>query len=479
MSKNSKTAPKKAPAAPSAAPETKNTSVQKVIDFKSLMEGMATDTQKGLDPNHQVDLLNLAHDIYGKDPKAAERYGMKQETVDNVNKVVAIGVTVALAREVLFAKNEFATLMNKAELNTMLEICEDLDIHIDQKSLPAPDQEGNIAVPSTAIEVSEETAAKIKEEEAIREEEVETDPTKIENEEQLISALKNVMVTRNNLYEKLRDSINFYQAYLKVQASKAENKEEELKNVNAKSRIELLKEIAKLVGACPLVINGVGRFMHGTTSQTKSPITAFCMLRNSTKNRKSGVYALTDEEVADYVRTLIEWTNDAKVADEKARLESLKANLEILKKDEKKNAKGIVDTNEKIEIAEKNLKHFEEVISYVLNPSSEIPASLIAGLEERDKFAVATAKAITDSYYDEYNVKEMKQDGVRHNIEQYAGIIINLFRDPSARMEQYSVSNIMPLEPIGNVDEQGKKEDKPAEAPAEKEEKSANESKKA
>lgn len=479
MNKNSKTTPKKAPAAPSAAPETENTNVQKVVDFKSLMEGMATDTQKGLDPNHQVDLLNLAHDIYGKNPKAAERYGMKQETVDNINKVVAIGVTVALAREVLFAKNEFATLMNKTELNTMLEICEDLDIHIDQKYLPAPDQEGNIAVPSTAIEVSETTAAKIKEEEEIRKEEVETDPTKIESEEQLISALKNVMVTRNNLYEKLRDSINFYQAYLKVQASKAENKEEALKNVNAKNRIELLKEIAKLVGACPLVLNGVGRYMHGITSQTKSPISAFCMLRNSTKNRKNGVYALTDEEVADYVRTLIEWANDIKVAEEKARLESLKVNLEALKKDEKKNAKGIADTNEKIKIAEKNLKHFEEVISYVLNPSSEVPTNLMAGLGEKDKFAMATAKAITDSYYDEYNIKEMKQDGVRHNIEQYAGIIINLFRDPSARMDQYSVSNLMPLEPISNADEHGEKEKKSAEAPAGKEEKPANESKKA
>lgn len=449
MAQNTKTknAPGKVPAAPSMQQKAADASVAKV-DFKDLMEGMTSDSQRGLDPNHQVELLSLAHDIYGKDPKAAERYKMKHETVEKINQVVAIGVAVSIAREVVYAKNEFACLMNKAELETVNEICNEIGISINTNLLPAPGADGTIEVPSAAVEVSTETQQKIKEEEEIRNTEVETDPTKIESEEQLIAALKNILVTRSNAYQKVSDAVNFYQAYQKIQASKAENKEEALKAVNAKTRVELLKEMAKLIGACPLVLNGIGRYMHGITAQSKSPISAFCMFRNTTKNKTTGAYALTDAEVADYVRTLIEWTSDIRVAEEKKRIEDLKKNLKALKKDEKKNAAGIEDTKTKIETAERNLKHLSDVLSYVLSPSVEDLDNIINGYAAKDAVSVRTFKAITDSYYDDIVIKEMKQDGVRHNAEQYAGIITNLFRDPSTRIEKYSESNLVPLEPI-------------------------------
>lgn len=444
---NKNKAPKQAPAAP-AAKTNPETNVQKVVDFKSLMEGMSSESVRGLDPNHQVDLLHLAHDIYGKDPNAAERYKMKTETVEKINHVVAIGVAVAIAREVTFAKNEFACLMNKAEIETINEFCAEMGIHINTNLLPAPNKEGEIKVPSSAVQVSKETKEKIEEEEAASAKEVTTDPTKIENEEQLIEAIKNILITRPNVYQKLSEALNFYQAYLKFKASKAENKEEELKKVNALSRTELLKDMAKLIGACPLVLNGVGRYMHNTIAQSKSPITAFCMFRNTTKNKKTGAYALTDEEIADYVRTLVEWTSNVRVAEVEERIKNLEKNLEALKKDEKKNATGIKDTKERIETAKSNIDHLNEVLAYVLSPNAETLEGLIKGYEEKDTVAVRTFKAISESYYDEYNIKEMKQDGVRHNLEQYAGIITNLFRDPSAHIEGYSESNLMQLEPI-------------------------------
>lgn len=458
MANKTNTAPKKAPATPTESG--KITTAQKTVDFKDLMEGMSSESAKGLDPNHQVDLLNLAHDIYGRDPKAAERYNMKHETVNKINEIVAVGVAVAIAREVVCAKNPFAVALNTAELGKVQEICAEVGINFNAKLLPAPNNEGVVEVPSEAIEVSKETEEKIKEEEEIRSEEVETDPTKIENEEQLISSLKNIMVTRNNAYQKISDAVNFYQAYLKVKASRSDNKEEELKKVNEKTRKQLLEEMAKTIGACPLILQGIGRYMYGITAQSKSPIAAFCMFRNAAKNKKTGVYALTDPEIADYVRTLIEWTSDVKIAAEKERIEGLKKNLKMLKKDEKKNAAGIEDTKSKIETAEKNLAHFNEVLSYVLSPSAENLEKLINGYSEKDTVSIRTFKSITDSYYDDIVVKEMKQDGVRHNAEQYAGIITNLFRDPSAKLDQYSESNLMQLEPISL-----KPEEKPAEEP--------------
>lgn len=453
MANNKQKAPTKVPAAPAAKTQEKQNQ-QKVVDFKNMAETMSSEAVRGLDPNHQVDLLKLAHDIYGNDPNAATRYKMKSETVEKINQVVAIGVAVAIAREATFAKNEFACLLNKATIETINEFCAEMGIHINVKMLPGPDQNGNVEVPAAAVEVSPETEEQIKNEESIRNEAVIEDPTKIETEEQLIASLKHILVTRDNAYKKVSDAVNFYQAYLKVTASKAENKEEALKKINEMSRVELLKEMAKLIGACPLVLNGVGRYMYNVTAQSKSPITAFCLFRNTTKNKKTGAYALTEAEIADYVRTLIEWTQGAKVSEEKKRIEDLKKGLEVLKKDEKKNAAGIADLTSKIETAEKNMSRFDEVLSYVLSPSAETLDGIIEGYKEKDTAAVRTFKAISDSYYDEYNIKEMKQDGVRHNLTQYAGIITNLFRDPSAQLDQYSESNLMQLEPIEQKQEE-------------------------
>ena len=106
------------------------------------------------------------------------------------------------------------------------------------------------------------------------------------------------------------------------------------------------------------------------------------------------------------------------------------------------------------------MARFDEVLSYVLSPSAETLDGIIEGYKEKDTAAVRTFKAISDSYYDEYNIKEMKQDGVRHNLTQYAGIITNLFRDPSAQLDQYSESNLMQLEPIEQKkEEEGSKKE--------------------
>lgn len=475
MSQKTNAAPKKAP----QAPNTKGNNNQKtnvpaqnsVVDFKALMEGMASDATRGLDPNHQVDLLNLTHKIYGEDPDAAKRYKISQETVNNMNKLTAIGVAVVWIREITMGRNEFATKMNALELETVKEVAADLKININPNLLPAPDANGNILVPSTAVEVSEETREKVKKEEEISNSNASTeigDVTKIENEEQLVASLNKILVIRPNLYEKIRDAISFYQAYLKLQASKSENKEKELKKINETDRCTLFKQMAKLIGACPLVLNQVGRYIHSVTAQTKSPISAFCMFRNTTKNKKTGVYAMTDPEVADYVRILVEWTNEVKVAAEKQRIENLKTNLEVLKKDEKKNAQGIKDTNAKIETAEKNLAHFAEVLSYVLAPTAEVPEKLLEMVDAKDTAAVRMYNTIADCFYDEYNIKEMKRDGVRHNIQQYAGIVTNLFRDPSATLDQYSESNLVELEPIKqDTTSEEKTDETPAEKPAE------------
>ena len=462
MANNKKTAPtKKAPAAP-AAPN--NNQQVKVLDMTEFVKNVQSTSIEGLDPNRRVDLLRILHETFRMDPNAAEKYHMPAEAVAKINEITAIGEVAALACEIAYAKNPFAIKMNISQLEAIKEVGSAIGVSIDTKLLSAPSENGVVEVSSEAVKVEEETKTQIKKEEEIRNKQVEIDPSKIENDEQFKEAANKVMITRDNFHHKLSDTIDLYKAYRGIQASKSENKEEELKKLNSKSRIELFREIIAILGSsCSLVVNGAGRFMYTIASQTKSPIVPFCMLRNSTKNRKTGVYALTDEEVADYVRILIEWANNIKIADEKKRLEGLEKNLETLKKDEKKNATGIADTQEKIKIAKNNLKHFNDVLSYVMNPSSEVPANLMKDYSAKDAYATKVVNCITDSYYDDVILSEMKPDGLRHNIEQYAGIIINLFRDPAAKIEKYRASNIIPLEPISTEE---KSDEAPAAQPA-------------
>ena len=441
-------APKKAPAAPAAqSTEKKPEKKAEVLDMTNFVKSVQTTSVEGLDPNRRVDLLRMLHETFRMDVNAAERYHMSPETIAKINEISAIGQIAALACEVTYAKNPFAVRMNLSQLEAIKEVGTAVGVSIDTKALPAPDESGAVEISSEAIKVDKETKEKIKAEEEIREVSVELDPNKIENEEQLILAIKQIMVTRENVFQKINESLNFYQAYRKIQASRSDDKNA-LEKENKVSRIDLLRDMAKLVGDCPLVMQGVGRYMYQVTATSKSPITAFCMFRNTTKNRKTGAYALSDEEIAEYVRTLVEWTTDLKIAKEEQRIDELKKNLEVLKKDEKKNEKGIKDTEEKIETATRNIQHFKDVISYVACPTNEVPANFIENYLAKDTTAIRTFKAITDSYYDDIVIKEMKQDGIRHNVEQLAGIITNMFRDPTARLEEYSEANLVDLEPI-------------------------------
>lgn len=468
MGKNNK--PKTAPQAPKTAPNAAENAVATNVSFEKIMDASAINAElAGLEPNRRVDLMTILHDVYYKDAQAATKYNIPQKAVDNINHIVAIGAVVTLAREIKCAKNGFAVSMREIEINTINELCNETGIRIDTALLPAPSEDGKVNVPSTAISVSAETQEKIENEEKVLENKnIEiADPTKIENEEQLIAALNKIMIGYPSVYEKLKTALDFYISYRVFSIKKGENAETELKKLKETPQTVLLKEMAKLVGACPLVLNGVGRYMYNTVSATKSPIIAFCLLRNTSKNKKTGVYALSDTECADYTRTLLEWVTDAKISEAEARIESLEKNLEVLKKDEKKNAAGIKSTTEAIEASKKNIEHYNSVLDYVLAPTVDILDSIIAGYDAKDTSSIQTFNAIGNSYYDEYNLKEMKRDIVKKNLAEYAGIITNLFRSPLDRLPQYSEVHLQELVPI----EQGNQEhseEKPAEKTEEK-----------
>lgn len=417
-----------------------------VIDAEGLRKELMNPSQSTLDANHRVDLLN-GLDRHFMQPNAAAKLGLSQETVDKVNAFTAHGWVAAAAFEMMYGQSEFATTLRVAQLPAFIEAAADMNIVIDQKALPAPSEEGTVQIPSTAIKPSKEAKEQIKKEHDIMVKKPEVDPTKIDSEEALKEAILFIMADRQNTIEKITDSIDFYRSYLLIQAEKSEKAEEEKKSINGKSNVALFEEISKLVHDCPLVITGIGSKMGMFTGTTKSPISAFCMLRNAAKNRKTGEYALSDQEVADLTRIIVVWTTSLKIEKYKKNIEDHEKNLAELNKNKKANAAGIEDVKAKIESCKNSIEHLEEIISCVTNPSSEVVDTLLDKYAEKDRAAQSIFKQILEGYYLDVDAEKAEIADIKHNVQQRAGIIVNLFRDATTPLVQYNEANLteMPM----------------------------------
>lgn len=467
MSKNNKKgAPKPVAKAPEVAPTVepevveKNNTPQKpiqVLDLNEFMEKVGKVSQEGLDPNRRVDLLKMMHETWRIDPEAAKKYGVSQETVDNINRITAVGQVAALACEAAFGKNPFAITMNSSQLLALAEVGKDMGININTKALPAPDKNGNVTVTTENINVSAEAKKQLAEEEKIKVAKPSIDPTKIENEDDLKKAILSIMIDRNDVFSKIIDSINFYRSYLGVQANKSDKKDEELKKLNSKTNVELLKEIRGILVECPFVLNGMGKAMQNYTAVNKSPIPAFCMFRNATKNKQTGVPALDDQEIAGYVRVLVEWANDLRIKVYENEIANHKKNIKELSTDKKANAKAIESCNSKIEAAKKNIEHLKETIEFVSMPTSDTADNLLTNYNEKDRSAMSIFKHIVDSFYSDIDVSTLDPGTLKNNIQQYAGIITNMFRDPTTPLMAYNEANLIEVTAV--VESEGETEE--------------------
>lgn len=464
MGKNKNNKPKAMPEAPAAQPATTeveviNESPVTVMDMSNFVKNVTSVSQEGLDPNRRVDLLRIMHETFRTDKDAAAKYNMPQETVDKINSITAIGMVSALACEAKFGKNPFAISMSKAQLLQLSEVGKDLGITFDvnAKALPNLKDNDTVEVQSSEIKVSKEAEAQMKEEQKVKDENPSISPTEIKTEEDLVKALIFIMADRPNAFDKIAESINFYQAYLKF--SNKDN-EEMLAKINNMTRIELLKEIREKVGRCPFVLNGMGRSMATFTAKCKSPIPAFCMFRNTAKNKTTGIPAIDDNEVADYVRTLVEWVGDVRIAEYTDKIETYKADIKELSKNKKQNQKGIDDLNEKIATCETSIAHVKEINELVTNPGADVPNNLLSLRAEKDTEASRIFNYIVGTYYSDVDTKTIEIGTLAHNVEQYAGLIHNMFRDPSSPLVEFAEANILPIEAAEEKEEEEEKESK-------------------
>lgn len=422
------------------AAEVQNAEISKIITSGT--------NRSALDSNHQVDMLGLMAKYFHDTPNAAERYKVSQQFVDEMDRITAIGVVTVLANEVMTQSTPFAVTMRPAVLNNLIEAASELGITIDAKLLPAPEEKAEtVVVPSAAISVSKETKEQLKKENKILDQgEPNMDVTKFENEDDLKKSLLFLLSHRQSPFEYIQKAISLYQAYLNYQASKSENKEEELAKVAKISRSQLFSMITDLVEEAPIVVSGIGNFLYTVTAGTKSPVSAFCRLRNAALSKIDGSAIVEDSFVVDIVKSLIAWSAKIKAKNNAKSIEAVNKNLEVLNKDPEKNKAAIEDQNAQLEKLNGNIEYFNKVVDYAMNPESTTLDEFLAKRAEGDTSAVKMFRTIIDTYYPGVDLQAVPQEVLFNNIKQRAGIITNLFRDPNSQLMQYSESNIVAID---------------------------------
>lgn len=327
------------------------------------------------------------------------------------------------------------------------------------KALPAPTEEqlkkAGIAgvlpnakmITITKKDVEKNVIEKKKEEIRATEKAVEN-PADVKNDEQLKASLTAMLIkpvsddeNKTKPDPRVQRTINFYNGYLTIQANNSENKEEALKKVKEKSRIQLLTEISEIVGPCPFALNGIAKFLRNRAFETGSPISSYCFYRRCAIEKGKDV---DDQYVADLVRTILVWSCKSNIAEFTKLLETQEKNV----KNEKGTAKTA--TEAAIRYNKAQIEEMNRIISEVSNPVFDSVDSLIEDYksdEKSEKYALAhrIVDDIMKTYYPEVDRNKVEEDVMLKNVQQRAGIIVNMFRDPLSQSIDYVESNLVEM----------------------------------
>lgn len=414
------------------------------------LKGVLDPTNHNLSPDRRVDLIMYLDRKLGDPQSANLQYGFQPEAIQKLDIVLVHAAVATFANEVVNGDSPVAINIQRGWLPQVLEVADSMGIKFgDTKLLTAakPGEETDediLQVAGSEAKIATETKKKIKEEAKIANSEIELDPTKLDKEG-AVTALKHILITTNGGYEKLAKAIAFLRSWLEIQNK--DNKEE-LEKIKNFSNLELLEMVKKNIGECPFVVNSMGNHMAMQVGSTKSPVFAFCMFRNSAKNKTTYEPTISDQEVADYTKFIVIWSTELKIDKVKASIEQAKndiAELSKTKEAKKQNAKAITAAEEKIEQLKKNIEHLNETINTVTSPSSDVPDTLIEMYKEHDKNANNMFKMICESYYKGIDISKVAPEDLYNNVQQYAGIITNLFRPATEPLRQYSIANLIEL----------------------------------
>lgn len=461
-------APKKPAAAPPKEDVVEEPEVieleHKGADGKAVRETLAiTKGRSGLSPDRQVDLLNLATRRFVENPDAPAKYG--QDFVDKMDHITAVGIVATLAEEALNGSSSFAGILQQKAYPEIVEAAKTLGIKLpDQKLLASPvGKDGNVnenllVVKKEDIEIPEAVAEEIKDEKKIVESgakgEIEIDPKKVAHmgEEDATKALTFILIDNLKKHKSpknaLVEAVDFMQAYRLELAEQAENAGEAKEHIAERSMYEILSDVFKYVKPT-IHLKGIGQGMHNSMCQYKSVLPAFLILRSSMTDKGSKKPDWDDQSIADATRALIELIANERL--EKAK--SLLAELDPKAKD--------------FEASKASYNKEIEENNWVLSELANVSFDLV---ESTSEDALKAKGRILEQYYSEVDLAERPRwEGLETNIKQQAGIILNLFRAPGNKHQNYNESNIVEIKKLTLEEyEQKKAEQKKAELEAKK-----------
>lgn len=458
---------------------------------------LTTTGGSSMDRNHQVDLLKMAHDRFFLDDKAAEHTGFPQGTIDKLNHINALGIAVCVCNEVKYGTSDFAVVIRKTALPELAEALKEIGVSFDDtKLLPSKEDADAVEVTGAAVTVSEETGKELDKDAAARAATAGKvfDPTKIKDEEELKKALSGFLAMNRDskLMDSIMQCVNFYKAYRAIEAKRAiesaektikETKDKQykanaekalataksnLEHINNMSFHDVFREVVSFTGRVGTLTYGIGSHLFNVTATSGSPVSAFCELRDHSTNKETGVCKYTDNQIADAVKCLVIIGAD----EVRSKGESLlKAENELPEKDRVK---------AHIETANKNIAFADKATAAVLAAPGSFVESLKQDFLDGNNFAKKTVLSIKRAYYRDVAPEMMakvKPDSMLDNATQYAGIISNLFRNPSDPLVGYAKENIIDL--AFKTDEEIKAEEEAvAKATKEADDKKAAEDKK-
>lgn len=440
----------KTPKTPGKAPEVKkpeekiekNVEEARVIATAMNPEKILGNKRRGgLSPDATVQALDLAHRVFveEKDPDLQ----FPKETAIKVNKIVAVGILCTLADHSVNGNDSFAAVLQTQAYPSLAAAAEDLGFKIpDIKALPAGKEEGTVMLDSKEVKIPTEVQEKLKEEKKIREaEKPELDPEKITSEDDLKKALEYMFITQGGrrLTGTLVDGINFMKKFRMHEASLAENADEAKAKFETYNSGDWLDDLFHYVQPS-VFFTGIGRGMANVTLVEKNPIHAFIIFRDAVKDKETGNPVLSDQELAYCVKSIVKWYCTTIIESNNKAIEGF---------DEKKNAKDI-------EVCNKRISDLNTILDYITNPSAEIADTLLDNIGSyftEDKSTLTpectAANAIFNQICKSYYGKQMSTADYKNldiNVQQYAGCILNMFRDAGSQLVNYKLSNIGELE---------------------------------
>jgi hypothetical protein len=292
------------------------------------------------------------------------------------------------------------------------------------------------------------------------------DPTKIENEEQLKEQLTKCFLEDIAPTARIKKAIDFYNSYLTIQATKAENKEEELAKVKAMSRIDMLHKITTIIGNATCGVTALAQRLMNAANETKSPISSFCLYKAASV--KAGEKA-DDAFIADVVKTMIVWVCENKIAELESCMEASKKKIEEQNASKKPN-KTIISTEQSaISYNENEIVGIRGIIDIVTKPSFSVVSTLEANYDgDKDSIAFKNAHRLVDTVIGTFYARrpnEFTKDSVLATAKQHAGIILNLFCDPLSQSIEFKDTAVPELveKPKEEKPAEKKEDEKPAE----------------